>query len=448
MKQLWLITAVVLAGLGCSEQVRKRAKKLKRQGDAPPVVMVDREVRGVSNLADEIEPNDDAAQVMKLVAPAGVRGRFTTEKDVDLYEIEAPSAGMLSVEVTGIKDADLRVDIIDGDKVIFRSDHAGPGVGEGFPNLPVKKGEKLVVRVSELVSKARLKRRKRKKVKASDKPREGASDPYDLRAVVVAEPPEGAEVEPNSKSDGARELMLGERGNGYIGWAGDRDRWRVSLLGFSPGHSLDVSVTGVPGAVLTVDVLGPDGKIVTKRIGTRGQSVFVTSLEPGKGPSHYDIQISGSRSNPIDGYQIKAWSRRFETGDEIEPNDDAASATKVGDDGASKGEVRGSLMGGDRDVLSLPKPSEPSVLNLSMQVPPGGDFAVTVRQGGRALAKADGGKQGAAEKLVGVPVDAGKTILLIVTGKHTGDADGTYSIQWDFAADQGGFEDPPDDQLE
>ncbi|MBT8495400.1 MAG: hypothetical protein KJO07_20295 [Deltaproteobacteria bacterium] len=435
------LSAAVAAG--CSDKVGKRAKKLERQGDEPPVVVVDREVRGVSNLASEVEPNDEVATAMKLVAPAGVRATMATESDVDLYQIKVPEDGQLGIEITGVKGVDLKVDIVAGDEVIFRSDRGGLDISEGFPNLPVSKDETVVVRVSEFISKARQRRRKRKK----EKPRQGASGPYDLRAVLTVEPAQGMEVEPNGKSEGARELMLGERGKGFFGWNRDRDRWRVSLLGFSPGHSLDLSVTGVPGIAITMEVLAPDGKTITKRTGSKGQSVFIYSLEPGKGPRHYDVVVSGSRSNPVDHYQFKAWSRRFEPGDEIEPNDDAASASRVGEDGDSKGEVRGTLAAGDRDVLSLPKPAEASVLGLDLEVPPGGDFKVTVRQSGKALAEADGGKQGAAEKLVGVPIEPGKTILVIIAGKHSGDDPGEYRMSWSYAAD-GGFDEPPPDELE
>jgi hypothetical protein len=437
------VASVVAAG-GCSEKVGKSAKRFERRGDAPPVVMVDREVRGVSNLVDEVEPNDEPGKAMKLVAPAGVRATMATEADVDVYDISIPEDGQLGVEITAAKGVDLKVDVIDDDKVIFRSDRGGLDVSEGFPNLPVDKGQTVTVRVSEFISKSRQRQRKRKR----EKPREGPSEPYDLRAVLVKEPAQGMEVEPNGKAEGARELMLGERGRGFIGWAKDRDRWRVSLLGFSPGHSLDLSVTGVPGVDLTVEVVGPDGKTIAKRSGGRGQSVFVSSLEPGKGPSHYDVLVSGNRSNPVDRYQFKAWSRRFEPGDEIEPNDDAASATEVAEDGVSNGRVKGTLAGGDRDVLALPKPAEPSVLELALEVPPGGDYKITVRQSGKALAEADAGKQGAAEKLVGVPIEPGKTILVIITGSYSGDDPGDYQLSWSYAAGGGGFDDPPDEQLE
>lgn len=431
-----LLIALLLAG--CEGKVRKSAPKLERRGDAPPVVVVDREIRGTTSLSEEAEPNDEPGAAMKVAAPGGVRGTLASEADVDVFRFEVGEDGMLAVVVSGIEGVDVLVEVVAGTKVLFSSDRGGADTAEGFPNLPVSKGDGVVVRVSEFVSKGRLQRRKRGK----DQARSEAA-PYELRAELVG-PGNHDEVEPNDDGQGARELLLGDRGQGFIGWNKDVDDWRVSLLGFSAGYALDVDVRGVPGAELTLEVRDDKGKVVLRRSAGKGQDVFVRNLEPVVGLPHYVLRLSASRSNPEEGYVVSASSHRLEPGEEIEPNDDKDKATEVaGESGQGRGEGHGYLVSGDVDRFRLPAPAVPSVLNVSLDVPATSDLSLTVEQAGAMLAKADAAKVGGPERLVGVPVESGSPIDVVITGALSGDAPGSYRFTWEVVG--GGAGGPVDD---
>jgi len=419
---------VVVAAFGCESKVTKRAKKLERRGDAPPVVVIDREVRAAAQTAEK-EPNEEIATAMAIKAPAAIRGTLASADDVDVYKISIEEPGTLRATVAAVEKADLVVEILAGDKVLFRSDRGGVRTSEGFPNLPVAAGQVLFLRVKQFVKKKR--KRKRKKAKDSEP---GRAPEYRLEILMGGPAAAGFEAEPNSDREGAKELLLGDRGQGYIGWASDRDAWLVSLLGFTPGHSLDVDVRGVPGVALSVTVENAQGKAVVSRQGGKGQDVIVRSLEPGKGPSHYTLKVSGKRSNPVDLYTVSASSRRFDPGDEIEPNNTAENATTVADAEHQSGEARGHLLAGDKDYLRLPAPKVSGVLNLELRVPSKSDLKLSVVQG-TTRAEANAGGAGLAEKLVGVPVEAGRQIIVVVSGKAPGDALDPYVLKWEFSAE-------------
>jgi len=433
------LVLIALLLVGCEGKVHKRAAKLERHGDAPPVVVVDREVRGGS-LGEEVEPNDEPGAAMKVTVPGGVRGTLATEADVDLFQFDIAEDGMLAVVVSGIEDVDSQVEVVSGAKVLYVSDRARADTSDGFPNLPVKKGETVVVRVSEFVSKGRLQRRKRGK----DQARESAA-PYELHVEMVR-PGSHDEVEPNDDGEGARELLLGDRGQGFVGWTKDVDDWRVSLLGFSPGFALDLDVHGVPGAQLTVEVRDAKGEPVLVRSAGKGQDVFVRNLEPASGLPSYLLRVKGSRSHPEEGYVITASSHRLDPGDEIEPNDDKGKPTELGSDTEqSQGEGHGYVVSGDVDRFRLPAPPVPSVLNLSLEVPATSDLSLAIEQGGATLAKADAAKVGGPEKVVGVPVEPGSPIDVVITGTLAGDAPGSYRFTWQV---MGGGAGAPADELE
>ncbi len=428
---IWPLLAL-LALSGCDSKVRARAKKLERRGGAPPVVVADKEVRGSTELIDEIEPNDEANAAMKLSAPMGVKGTFASRTDVDLYRISVPADGTLSVVVDGVDGVDVIVDVVAGDKVLFSSDRGPADSAEGFPNLPVTEGQIVLLRVREFLKKKK-RRRKKKKKEAADVG--GPSPPYELRLALDSRVSANMEVEPNAGSDGAKELLLGDKGRGYLGWNKDVDSWRVSLLGFAAGSTLDVDLLGVPGVTLTLDVVDDKGKVVTSRTGKKGGDVFIRNLEPGKGPAHYGLRIKGRRSHPLEGYTIVASSRQLEPGDEVEPNDDVERATQAAEAGAASGQARGFALVGDKDYWRLPAPSQLAVLNLSLEVAPSSNLALAVVQGSMR-AKADAGSTGATEQLVGVPVEPGRPIIVVVSGDAPANAAAPYTLTWEIAAGQ------------
>ncbi|ACY16468.1 peptidase domain protein [Haliangium ochraceum DSM 14365] len=437
-----------LLALGACDKRTGTAKHIPRDDDALPVVVVD-EVASATATIDEVEPNNERAQATEVALGEAGKGVLDGEEDVDFYRVAVASADVLSVRLSGIEAVDLMLELQDqGGEVLARSDRGPAGTLEGIANFYVEPGSYFLA-VREFVPK----RRKRK-----GEPRTGPSPAYTLELARLSEIAETQEREPNQDVEGARELLVGDEGSGFIGWGGDVDLWKLPVEGFTEQYSLDLDLTGVPAATLTLELLDSGGSVILKRTGAADSALAVRNLVPesagddATGPTQhtYYARISARRSNPVDPYLLRVSSHLLDLSDEREPNDVAAQASSLlgvdpGQTADSRsGRVTGTLTVGDTDVFSLPAQGEAVALTVELVPREDLDATLTVLSNGETRAMANANGKGGKEYLADVRIDAGASAVVQISGEGALGEGAGYLLNWSLAT---AFE-PPQDTLD
>lgn len=447
MRMRWLALGLALAmGVlgGCSKS--RDRKKLDLGRDAQPVVVIEEPETG--HLEDEREPNDEAGQASLIALGAGARGSLDGETDVDLYKVVVSAPGMLTARLGGIEGVDLMLDLLDAEGAeLARSDRGPAQTVEGIAGFPVAAGDYYLA-VREFVGK----RARRRREKTGEAGRTGPSPAYELTAAVAAEPPRDHEREPNDSAEGAVELLIGDEALGHIGWARDIDIWKLSVEGFTEQYSLDVDVDGVPGVTLTLEILDNGGAPVLRRQGEKDGGLAVRNLVPVTASSgaesdghHYYAKLTAKRSNPVDTYRLRMATRLIDLDEELEPNDQADSATplrgELGEEPggqprgqqdvqASEGKRRGFLTIGDQDFYRIEAGAAPVL--LTVEVTPGDELdpSVTIAAESGTLAMADAGKRGEREYVAAVRIPAGQRATVQVSGRGGLGTGAAYALTW------------------
>jgi hypothetical protein len=422
-----LVIALAALPAGCGKR-KGGAKRIPRDGDAQAVVVVEDGVPTAETL-EEREPNDDANRATSLALGAIGRGNLDGESDVDVYRVELSAAGTLAARLSGVDGVDLALELLDAvGAQLARSDRGPASTVEGLANYPLGPGVYYLA-VREFVSKKRQKQG----------PRTGPSPTYDLAVELVAEPAPEQEREPNDDAATAREILIGDDGAGYIGWAADIDMWKLPIEGFTAQYSLDMDITGVPGVTLTLDVLDDDGALVLRRKGEADGGLCVRNLVPvveetalqGPAQRFFYARLEARRSNPVDPYRLHVATRLLDLDEEIEPNDEAGHATPLReDDRTSEGKRAGFLTVGDVDQYRLAPGEQPALLTVEVTPRDAANVTVTVLVGGETLAMANAGDKGSKEYLADVVIPAGKAAHVQVSGAGAlGDA-ARYDLTW------------------
>ena len=491
-----LVLALPAGGyLGCGKGPGGGAKRIPRDKDAAPVVLVESAGDRALSFSDEVEPNDDSARATALAVDTGVRGTLDGETDVDVYAVAVPEAGILDARLSGIEGVDLILELRDDQGTVLARSDRGPALTvEGIPNAVATPGTYLLA-VSEFVKKKKRKRRRKPKKGSkadSEEPtgRTGPSPRYELTVRLIAEVPESYEVEPNEADDVAAELIVGEPARGYLGWSKDVDVWKVSIEGFAAEYSLDLDVDAVPGITPTLTIRDHRGAAVLTRKGKKDHGLAVRNLvvfQPPEDMEHgdgdgdkktdsagrkpdsqsksppstgdstdsdaaqlfYYVELRARRSNPLEPYRIAAANRLLDVDDEVEPNDDQAHAVPLRDppldgatgrDDSSEGIRRGHLTIGDIDSYRISAGSEPMLLSVTVRPIGEADIELTALVDGQPVATSNQDKAGGAETLADVRVEAGKTAQVKVAGSGKAGSDGAYELRW--AADPAGSATP------
>jgi hypothetical protein len=423
------LIACLLAGLGPGCGKRKGgAKHIPRDRDAQAVVVIEDPIATTTTI-EEREPNDELVQATPLAPGSAARASLNGEVDADFYRVEIRAPGMLAARLGGIEGVDLVLELRDAEGAeLARSDRGPAQTVEGIANFPVDAGVYHLV-VREFVSKRRQKQG----------PRTGPSPSYELAVEILAEPAAEQEREPNNDAAGAREILIGDDAAGYIGWTGDVDVWKLPIEGFTAQYSLDIDVTGIPGVSLTLDVLDPDGALVLRRKGEADSGLSVRNLvpvaeenAPGPEPRFFYARLEAKRSNPIDAYRIHAATRLLELEQEIEPNDEAASAMPLHESPIVEGAGKrvGFLEAGDVDQYRLLPVDEPVLLTVEVVPRETVDVTVTVLVAGETRAMGNAGAKGGKEYLADVSIPAGQGAQVQVSGTGgLGDA-ARYDVTW------------------
>jgi hypothetical protein len=422
-----LVCVLGAALAGCGKR-KGGAKHIPRDRDAQAVVVVE-EGAATAETLEEREPNDDVTQATPLTLGATGRGNLDGETDADVYRVELTRAGMLAARLGGIDGVDLSLELLDAKGASLAKSDRGPAQTiEGLPNVPLEAGVYYLA-VREFVKKRRGKQTSRT----------GPSPPYDLVSELLAEPPAEQEREPNDDAASAREILIGDDGVGYIGWAQDVDVWKLPIEGFTAQYSLDVDVAAVPGVAMNLDVLDDNGALVLRRKGEAGGGLSVRNLMPvaeetaPQGPAQrfFYVRLEAKRSNPVDPYRLHVATRLLDLEEEIEPNDETAKATSLReDDRLSEGKRTGFLEVGDVDQYRLAPGEQPLLLTVEVKPRDAANVTVTVLVEGETRAMGNAGDKGGKEYLADVSIPAGKAAHVQISGVGAvGDA-ARYDLIW------------------
>jgi len=417
--RVWLVAAL-LAVAACGGK-----KKQKRTGDAAPVIVVPSPVfdGGAPGAAtDEVEPNDSADVATPLAVAGSARGKIEPETDADYYRIEVTQTGALTV-TTNLVDADLTVDIEDGSgTIIAKSDRGGARTREGVPNLGVQPG-----RYTAIVRKKPPPAKKTPKGKKGAPPPATPSAPisYEITA-TLATPAANIEREPDDDRGTANDLIVGDTVQGFIGWTGDVDLWKLSVETLSAKNSIDIEVGGVEGVALTLELADGVGQALLVRKVPKSSPLLVKNVLPvvpsGAPPFHY-LTIKGDKSNPETHYTLRVKPNPVEPDQEAEPNDTPEKAMAFPAD--RKG-VQGNWTAGDSDCYEIAADVNPRTFEIELD-PQEVDLAMDLLVDGKLLAKSELPGKGTKEKLSGsVPANAKAVIRIRAAATATGE--GAYEL--------------------
>ena len=443
--ELGLLLAVgAIATLACNSSSESDVR-LKRSAEKPAVEVVEGSAQLDLGSAKEIEPNNEAAKATPLKLPIAVTGVLASSRDVDYFSFVAAKTGHVRVFLRPADGADFMVTTSSADGEKTRVGDRGPNTGEGIPNLPVVKGETTFVFVSEYVKQPKKRRRKGKKSKeAAPVVREGDSPPYQLEISVVPPPAvDGvdSEREPNDTLETAKEILSGDRPGGYIGWTDDVDYYKLSLDGFGDEDLVEISIDGIDGVTLDLDLSGPDGKRVIRRKGTKGRPIYVRGLSV-PDTEYLIAKVSAKRSHESQRYRFHFATRRLGPGDEIEPNDTAKKASMLGEAGDKEGTSQGEIVGSDVDWFLLPKSKTRRLVTATLE------RSGTVRIELDAVVAGDSlGTLRGDTRDIEVLVEPNARLRFKVTAKGGG-APADYTLSWKTAEAEPAPEPDPLDQLE
>jgi hypothetical protein len=267
--------------------------------------------------------------------------------------------------------------------------------------------------------------RKRATKRAAPEPARPVGGPYEIAAAMVT-PAAGFEHEPDDDRGEASELIAGDTGSGYIGWAGDADVWKISVEALSAKNALDIELSAVEGAALSLEISDGVGQPITTRKGPRGAPLVVRGFMPavpqGAPPFHY-LTVKADRSNPETAYQIRVAAKVIPPDAETEPNDTPETAMPVPADRKS---LHAHWSAGDVDCFAVPPEDAARTLEVSIDTPNEFDLAIDLFIEGKLVAKVDHPGKGAAEKL-SAPVPGGAHAVIRVRGADS-PGDGAYEL--------------------
>ncbi len=417
MRTLVLVVAVVsLAACGSK-------KRQSRTTDAAAVEPITAPPPGDASNApqgstDEVEPNDTEDLAIELRLGVAIHGRIEPVKsDADAYRIDVVEAGVLAVEVGGVQQTDLALELHDpSGAVVARSDRGVANVKEAIPNFAVTKGRyTAIVRGKELVVRGKV-------VKPAP-----PILPYDV-TVQWIKPAANAEKEPNDDRGTANDLIVGDPVTGFVGWIGDADAWKLALEALSVKNTIDIELGAVEGVALTVEVSDAVGKPLVVRKGARGGPLTVRGLLPdiptGAPPFHY-LTIKGTPSNPETAYALRVMPKNLEGNDaEVEPNDTADKPMQIP---ADRTRVDAQWSPGDIDCFAVAAEGGNRTLEITVETPAEADLSAELIVDGKSIARSEAKGKGAVEKLKGA-VPGNARAIVRVWGSDTG-AEGTYEIK-------------------
>ncbi len=397
-------------------------KRQSRTTDAAPVEPITAPPSGDAGNAakgstDEAEPNDTEDTAMELALGASIHGRIDpVDSDADAFRIDVTGPGVLSIEIGGVQQTDLALELHDpGGAIVARSDRGLANIKEAIPNFAVTKG-----RYTAVV--------KGKKVLLRGKPLKPAPPilPYEITAQLV-KAPANAEREPNDDRGTANDLIVGDPVIGFAGWTGDADAWKLALEALSAKNTIDIEIGPVEGVALTLEVSDAVGKPLLTRKGPRGGALNVRGVlpdVPAGAPPFYYLTVKGTPSNPETAYALRVVPKTLENDAEVEPNDTIDKPMPIPDD---RTRVDAHWSPGDIDCFAIAPEGGNRTVEVSVDPPAEADLSMELVVDGKVIAKSETKGKGVGEKLKGA-VPANARAIVRVWGTDSG-GEGTYEVK-------------------
>ncbi len=430
MRNCWALLVLASALVACRGG---GAKKSKRTGSAAPVeILTEPQISdaGAGGNVDEIEPNDGDEIATPLALGATARGKLEAENDADHYRVVVERAGVLQASLSGVDGVDLVLELHDSTgAVIGRSDRAGVRTKEGIPNAGVTPGHyTLAVKGAPKKKPAKQKSKKGTKVTTEIEVVEPAIAPvYELVVQLGAYMP-GTEREPDDDRGQANDLIVADNALGYLGWADDKDVWKLSVETLSEKNVLDIEISAIEGVSLSLDLADGVGTVLATRKGQRGQPLAMRGILPvvpaGSAPFYYVI-VRGDRSNPETAYTLHATAQVVGPDAELEPNDVVDKAQSIPPD---RTVVHAAWSPGDIDCFAIASADTARTLDVSIDTPAEIDLTAELLVDGKSVATANKGGKGVLEKL-SAPVPPGsKAIVRVKNPDANANADAKYDV--------------------
>jgi hypothetical protein len=403
-----------------------------------PPEEIDRPDAGVQlPVVQEREPNNWPEHAQKITPDFVIRGtvgfaltKNMGDRDVYCFKVGGTGKQVLRAQLTGVPKLRLQLTVRTARFVTIKTTRS-PGVGRELiiSNLALRPGNYCFVVMEAHQGPPHRFNRKQSYLLS-----------YSLRARRGAE-----EQEPNDKFYEANPLIPGGEIRGLLGRAGDKDWYRVSLVGLPAGSLLGLTFEGVGGVTADVTVYNWARKKILTRRGTRGATIYIRDLKVRLLTRVVYVSVRAhSRFNPDDSYRLQVEATRPGTNREVEPNDTPQQAVRVG---GKWGEVQGSIeVAHDVDFFYLALGGRSNV-RISVQPPAGVDVALAVYSlRGHRLAEANSGKAGEAELLANIRAVNGVRVR-VAGAKRTFDPKHSYKLSWVVTPADRGDEREPNDKL-
>ena len=441
---LFVVVLAVIASGGC------RRSRFPTRGDAAAVVVIapHRDAASAPTVAEQ-EPNDKPEQAQLLALNPdwpvlSVDGELTASgqgagKDVDVFKLIVPgrkdahveavdSAGAedartigrrLSLEVAAGAGGALALQLLDEAAKTIEAVAVAPGENAGMPNMAVLPGRTYFVRIKPAA-------------KTSKAEIEAPGNSYKL-SVQLSDFELAEEREPDDSQASAQPVTMTGAADfsGFIGWAHDQDFYRVPSS--EVVSALDVEVEAVEGVALGLQVLDGSGSRIAVGRGRKGERLALrnVTVPAGQGdasPSSnffYVVVRGESGQNRNQRYVLHLSMGSLRQDSEVEPNDNAASATVIHD-----GTFAGYLPIGDVDYFRY---AEGGSRELSVEA----DCPARVRctlevvraKDGQALATAEAKKPKQAIAVARILTEGEPVLIRLGQGKGDGNANEPYVLK-------------------
>jgi hypothetical protein len=220
------------------------------------------------------------------------------------------------------------------------------------------------------------------------------------------------EREPDDDRGTANDLIVGDSVQGFVGWTGDTDLWKLSVETLSAKNSIDIEVGAVEGVALTLELADGVGTPLLVRKVPKSSPVVVKHVMPvvpsGAPPFHY-LSIKGDKSNPETHYTLRVKANPVEPDQEAEPNDTPEKAMAFPTD--RKG-VQGNWTAGDVDCYAIAADVAPRTFDIELD-PNEVDLAMDLLVDGKVIAKSEVKGKGTKEKVSGAVPPNAKAVIRI-----------------------------------
>jgi hypothetical protein len=434
----------LVACVGC------RRSRFPARGDAAAVVVSSprSDAASAPSVAEQ-EPNDKPEQAQLLALNPdwpvlSVDGELSTAgqgvgRDVDVFKLVVPGRKEVHVEVVdsaAAEDARLNgrrlsleiaagaggplvLQLLDEAATTVEAVAVASGEKAGMPNMSVLPGRTYFVSIKA-------------GAKSSKSSPEVPGNTYRL-SVQLSDFELAEEREPDDSMATAQPVTMTGAADfsGFIGWTHDQDFFRVT----SPEvvSALDVEVEAAPGVALGLQVLDGSGSRMAVGRGRKGERLALRNviLPAGRGdasPSSnffYVVVRGESGQNRSQRYVLHLSMGSLRQDSEVEPNDNAASATVIHD-----GTFTGYLPMGDVDYFRY---AEAGSRALSIEV----DCPARVRcslevvraKDGQALASAEAKKARQTIAVARVLTEGEPVLIRLGQGRGDGNANEPYALK-------------------